>query len=359
MNISNNKLILTSSAFPDNISSVKIDLNINSNKSSSLDFLSIHQILSNFKIDAEYLVKEGLVYYEKLELCDLNEVYNLHKEWFPVRYSYDYFKRLFNKIENKRAIIIGAKVRTKVLIKFKKTLCGDDDFITNEKNDSLGNRRINNDNSSEIDNESNSISIDCENISIINNEYNNSNYKYTKEEYLNNSDLNSNNDCKITLKELNKHKAKEYFIIGISIISLVSQSKYYADTKDDNFQYSFYDYINPYLYLEEYLSCGNPRLFGYINTIGVIDEFRNFGIAKQLLNHAIIEMNNFCYDFTKIGMISVYLHVVEYNKQAIKFYIKNGFKEFIIDKDYYCIRNVNYNACVFVKIINDEYFLSL
>ena len=54
-------------------------------------------------------------------------------------------------------------------------------------------------------------------------------------------------------------------------------------------------------------------------TLGVIDEFRSTGLAKKLLNQVVV----FARDKPTIGII--FLHVVNYNKRAIKFYKNNGF----------------------------------
>jgi ribosomal protein S18 acetylase RimI-like enzyme len=54
-------------------------------------------------------------------------------------------------------------------------------------------------------------------------------------------------------------------------------------------------------------------------TLGVIDEFRSTGLAKKLLNQVVI----FSRDKPTIGII--FLHVVSYNRRAIKFYKNNGF----------------------------------
>ena len=54
-------------------------------------------------------------------------------------------------------------------------------------------------------------------------------------------------------------------------------------------------------------------------TLGVIDELRSSGLAKRLLEKTFHEAHK----SPHIKLIQ--LHVVDYNKRAIKFYQKNNF----------------------------------
>ena len=59
----------------------------------------------------------------------------------------------------------------------------------------------------------------------------------------------------------------------------------------------------------------------YIMTLGVIDEVRRFGLGSMLLaatEDILREQWPNC--------IALYLHVVDYNQGAIKFYQRNGFQ---------------------------------
>jgi ribosomal protein S18 acetylase RimI-like enzyme len=47
----------------------------------------------------------------------------------------------------------------------------------------------------------------------------------------------------------------------------------------------------------------------------------------------------------------MYLHVIEYNKTALKFYKKNGFEETNVYEDYYNLNDARFNAVVLVKKI--------
>lgn len=66
----------------------------------------------------------------------------------------------------------------------------------------------------------------------------------------------------------------------------------------------------------------------YIMTLGVIDECRQLGIGTKLLDQSFKQLQEMC----PICTIA-YLHVVDYNKSAINFYIKkNGFAMLKVEK---------------------------
>ncbi len=68
-----------------------------------------------------------------------------------------------------------------------------------------------------------------------------------------------------------------------------------------------------------FLEFISRKVFGYISTIGVIDELRQLGLGRKLIEEAIYIMK------CKSNCIGVFLHVVEYNMTAIKFYRKLNF----------------------------------
>lgn len=65
-----------------------------------------------------------------------------------------------------------------------------------------------------------------------------------------------------------------------------------------------------------------------IEYIYVLDKYRRSGIATELLNKMLEELNN-------KGIKNVTLEVNSNNRQAINFYEKNGFKNVAIRKNYY------------------------
>ena len=100
---------------------------------------------------------------------------------------------------------------------------------------------------------------------------------------------------------------------------------------------NFQEEVISYLRCEDY-NCA------YIMTIGVLDECRKLGIGTNLINY----INNKALS-DKI-CIGTYLDVIYYNKSAIKFYEKNGFKKVTTLKNYYDLKGVYYDCEVFLKV---------
>ena len=100
----------------------------------------------------------------------------------------------------------------------------------------------------------------------------------------------------------------------------------------------------------EKFSCSDEyesnRLACYIMTIGVIDECRKLGLGTKMLEYTI-EM----VDKEYANCYAIYLHVIDYNKSAIRFYNKNGFSKLKILRDHYEIQQRLYNAVVFYRPI--------
>ncbi len=86
-----------------------------------------------------------------------------------------------------------------------------------------------------------------------------------------------------------------------------------------------------------------PYYFGYISTLGVIEEFRGFGIARSLVNKAIEQM------MKRQRCVGVFLHVIEHNKSAMEFYKKMQFEEGPLLNDHYNINNAYFDSYVFYK----------
>jgi len=68
------------------------------------------------------------------------------------------------------------------------------------------------------------------------------------------------------------------------------------------------------MFCKEYLGA-------YIMTIGVVDECRRLGLGTMLLNE-VTKVINQSWSHCEI----IYLHVVDYNEAAIRFYEKNNFR---------------------------------
>ena len=98
-----------------------------------------------------------------------------------------------------------------------------------------------------------------------------------------------------------------------------------------------------YVYLIENKVCGYLIILDSIDVyeilaIATIEEYRNNGIAQELLD--------------KIKTKDIFLEVRESNKIAINFYKKNKFKEISIRKNYYS--KPNENAIIMKLEVNNE-----
>jgi ribosomal protein S18 acetylase RimI-like enzyme len=84
------------------------------------------------------------------------------------------------------------------------------------------------------------------------------------------------------------------------------------------------------------------RMF-YIMTLGTVTEYRQYGIATQLLK----QITQLVQQDTECG--ALYLHVITFNVAAIRFYEKLGFYRVTEMKDYYRIDDKNYNCYIYAK----------
>jgi ribosomal protein S18 acetylase RimI-like enzyme len=76
-------------------------------------------------------------------------------------------------------------------------------------------------------------------------------------------------------------------------------------------------------------SCDIPTV-GYILTLGVVDELRRYGVGAALLEEGIRQVE----DADPI-CCAVFLHVIEYNKPAMQFYLRQGFTKFSVYENFY------------------------
>ena len=98
-----------------------------------------------------------------------------------------------------------------------------------------------------------------------------------------------------------------------------------------------------YTYLIDEKVCGYLMVLDSIDVyeilaIATIEEYRNNGIAQELLN--------------KIKTKDIFLEVRESNQVAINFYKKNKFKEISVRKNYYS--EPNENAIIMKLEVNNE-----
>ena len=98
-----------------------------------------------------------------------------------------------------------------------------------------------------------------------------------------------------------------------------------------------------YIYLIDNKVCGYLMVLDSIDVyeilaIATIEEYRNKGIAQQLLN--------------EIKVKDIFLEVRESNQVAINFYKKNKFKEISVRKNYYS--EPTENAIIMKLEVNNE-----
>lgn len=84
----------------------------------------------------------------------------------------------------------------------------------------------------------------------------------------------------------------------------------------------------------------------YILTLGLKYEYRRLGLATILINK-LLE-----YGTKNKSCGAVYLHVIDYNKAALKFYEKNKFEFFREINSFYIIDKKYYTALLYIYYIN-------
>lgn len=84
----------------------------------------------------------------------------------------------------------------------------------------------------------------------------------------------------------------------------------------------------------------------YILTLGVVEHYRNLGVATSLVREVI----NYASSITNCP--AVYLHVISYNNPAIHFYKKMLFKLIRRLPKFYYINGQHYDSYLFVYYVN-------
>lgn len=129
------------------------------------------------------------------------------------------------------------------------------------------------------------------------------------------------------IKLVKNNRLSETVVVGCILYNIRNASQKYLD-------FSYCDYFKNFKSI-------------YIMTIGVINELRKHGIATLLLNKVIdIHIN-------ELSIKYIYLHVVEYNHSAQKFYVKNNFELFKLKRKHYFIEENYYDAFVYIYFINN------
>jgi ribosomal protein S18 acetylase RimI-like enzyme len=128
------------------------------------------------------------------------------------------------------------------------------------------------------------------------------------------------------------------FLIGFILFEICNEEKFIHNVKN---------LIKKKCCIYYLINCNNNK-YGYIHTIGVINEYRKLYIGTELINLFIKECKN-------LKCIACYLHCIEYNKSAQKFYEKNNWIKNRIKKDHYCLDEKFYDSYVYYIILNKNY----
>lgn len=161
---------------------------------------------------------------------------------------------------------------------------------------------------------------------------------YTDEFFLNMFSKNTNKVASniIALGAFTQIEDKEY-ILGSIFCEIKNEKNFYSSTKIIINKKTLCDKIfNFYEY------C-------YIMTIGVIDECRNIGLGSKLLNEVISTLHT-----KRKKCLAIYLHVIEYNTVAIRFYLKNEFIECNNIRNYYFLNKTYFQGKVLCKLFSND-----
>ncbi|XP_074584347.1 histone acetyltransferase MCC1 [Curcuma longa] len=101
--------------------------------------------------------------------------------------------------------------------------------------------------------------------------------------------------------------------------------------------------------LIQYNASRKDATLVYILTLGVVEHYRNHGIATSLIQNVIK------YASSITTCRAVYLHVISYNLPAINFYEKMSFKLMRRLQKFYYINGQHYNSYLFVYYVNGSH----
>ncbi|XP_078442823.1 histone acetyltransferase MCC1-like isoform X2 [Wolffia australiana] len=94
-----------------------------------------------------------------------------------------------------------------------------------------------------------------------------------------------------------------------------------------------------------YDSSGSEKTLVYILTLGVVEHYRNHGIATRLVQEVMK------YALSVVSCAGIYLHVIFYNEPAIIFYRKMLFKLVKRLPNFYYIQSRHFDAYLFVYLL--------
>jgi len=106
---------------------------------------------------------------------------------------------------------------------------------------------------------------------------------------------------------------------------------------------------NPAADLSPYLGLPTDSTAAYILTLGVVDELRGKGIGRRLLDLAIRKVEE-----TDHMCRLVFLHVIEYNEAARKFYLREKFLEFKKYSEFYFFDGKVFDGMLLYKLVGND-----
>lgn len=125
------------------------------------------------------------------------------------------------------------------------------------------------------------------------------------------------------------------FLIGCILGEVCSENKFRSNVKGILRKKKWHQVLAP-----------NDKC-GYLNTIGVIDEFRKMKIGTTLLQQFMNEM-------TQRNCIALFLHTIEHNLSSIHFFEKNNWNHGGVIPKYYYMNNTHFEAEVFYMILQSK-----
>lgn len=123
------------------------------------------------------------------------------------------------------------------------------------------------------------------------------------------------------------------YLIGFIIGEIVSEEKFKNSVPGVLAERGWYDFITPWV------NCG------YLQSLGVIDEYRKLNVGTRLLELFIEETR-------KRKVVAIYSNVIIHNNSAIKFMEANNWHYYGIEKNYYRFNDKIFDAKVFYYILD-------
>ena len=121
-------------------------------------------------------------------------------------------------------------------------------------------------------------------------------------------------------------------IVGLATVAVRRKERQYNPNED----------LLPFLGL-----CNQTTNIAYILTLGVVDELRRKGLGRSILEKTLSEVEQ-----GDPQCKVIMLHVITYNKNAMRLYTKLGFEQFKIEPNFYFYADQWYDGILFYKRIN-------